>query len=105
MNWIGLDWIGLDWIGSNWIGLDWIWLGWVGLGSIGLDWTEQSNNAIGRTTVSGGGWFGSSIVFQFDAMVMLLYWRKCLLLVGERKPYENLTAKDSRHVKLKYYIN
>ena len=32
-----------------------------------------------------GGWFGSSIVFQDNAMVMLLYWKKCLLLVGERK--------------------
>ena len=44
--------------------------------------------------VSRGGWFGSSIVFQDDAMVMLLYWRKCLLLVGERKFYGHVTAKD-----------
>ena len=34
--------------------------------------------------VSRGEWFGSSIEFQDDdAMVTLLYWRKCLLLVGE----------------------
>ena len=39
------------------------------------------------TIVSRGGWFGSSVVFQDDAMVMLLYWRKCLLLVGEIKFY------------------
>ena len=32
-------------------------------------------------------WFGISIVFQDEAMVMLLYWTKCLLLVGERKFY------------------
>ena len=28
-----------------------------------------------------GWWFGSSIVFQDDTMVMSLYWRKCLLLL------------------------
>ena len=44
--------------------------------------------------VSEGGSFGSSIVFQDDAMVMLLYWRKCLLLVGERKFYGHVMAKD-----------
>ena len=57
------------------------------------------------TIVSRGGWFGSSIVFQDDAMVMLLYWRKCLLLVGERKFYGHLTAKDSQHVTMKDYTN
>ena len=29
-----------------------------------------------------------------DAMVMLLYWRKCLLLVGERKLHGHVTMKD-----------
>ena len=53
------------------------------------------------TIVSRGGWFGSSIVFQDNAMVMLLYWRKCLLLVGERKFYGHVTAKDSQHVTTK----
>ena len=38
---------------------------------------------------------GSSIVFQDDAMVMLLYWKKCLLLVGERKFYGHVTMKVS----------
>ena len=32
---------------------------------------------MGPTIVSRGGWFRSSIIFQDDAMVMLLYWRKC----------------------------
>ena len=49
---------------------------------------------VGLHIVSRGGWFGSSIVFQDDAIVMLLYWRKCLLLVGERKFYGHVTAKD-----------
>ena len=49
--------------------------------------------------VSRGGWFGSSVVFQDDTMVMLLYWRKCLLLVGETKFYghvidEGLATRD-----------
>ena len=48
---------------------------------------------ISHGIVNRGGWFGSSIVFQDDAMVMLLYWRKCLLLVGERKFYGHVTAK------------
>ena len=43
---------------------------------------------------SRGGWFGSSIVFQDDAVVMLLYWRERLLLVGERKFYGHVTMKD-----------
>ena len=29
-------------------------------------------------------------------MVMLLYWGKCLLLVGERKFYRHVSAKDSQ---------
>ena len=53
------------------------------------------------TIVSRGGWFGSSIVFQDDAVVMLLYWRKCLSLVGERKFYGHVTAKDSQHVTIR----
>ena len=62
------------------------------------------------TLVRRGGWFGSSIVFQDDAMVMLLncivlYWRKCLLLVGERKFYGHMMAKDSQHVMMKVYTN
>ena len=32
----------------------------------------------------------SFIVFQDDAMVMLLYWRKCFVLVAERKFYEHV---------------
>ena len=57
---------------------------------------DQQNNSIKNCKlyfyfvhfiVNGGGWFGSSIFFEDDAMVMLLYWRKCLLLVGERKFY------------------
>ena len=55
--------------------------------------------------VSRGEWFGSSIVFQDDAMAMLLYWRKCLLLVGERKFYGHVTTKDSQHVTMKDYTN
>ena len=55
--------------------------------------------------VSRGGWFGSFIVFQDDAMVMLLYWRKCLLLVAERKFYVHVTAKDSQHVTMKDYTD
>ena len=51
------------------------------------------------------GWFGSSIVFQHDTMVMLLYWRKCLLLIGERNFYGHMTAKDSQHVTMKDYTN
>ena len=31
-------------------------------------------------------------------MVMLLYWRKYLLLVGERKFYGYVMVKDSQHV-------
>ena len=58
-----------------------------------------------KTIVSRGGWFGSSIVFQDDAMVMLLYWRKCLLLVGERKFNGHVTAKDSQHVTMNDYTN
>ena len=38
-------------------------------------------------------------------MVMLLYRRKCLLLVGERKFYGHVTAKDSQHVTMKDYTN
>ena len=48
----------------------------------------------GLTMVSRRGWFGSFIVFQDDAVVMLLYWRKCLLLVGERKFYGHVKMKD-----------
>ena len=51
-------------------------------------------SCVHQTILSRGGWFGSSIVFQDDAMVMLLYWRKCLLLVGERKFYGHVTMKD-----------
>ena len=40
-------------------------------------------------------------------MVMLLYWRKCLLLVGdvgERRFHGHVTAKNSQHVTMKHYI-
>ena len=43
-----------------------------------------------KIIVSRGGWFGSSIVFQGDTIVMLL---KCFLLVGERKFYPHVTPK------------
>ena len=49
-----------------------------------------------RTIVSKGG-----MVW----MVMSMYWRKCLLLVGERKFYGHVTAKDSKHVTMKDYTN
>ena len=55
--------------------------------------------------VSRGGWFGSSVVFRDDAMVMLLYWRKCLLLVGEEKFYGHVTAKDTQHATMRDYTN
>ena len=61
---------------------------------------QEAIVALGR-----GGWFGSSIVFRDDAMIMLLYWRKCLLLVGEKKFYGHVTAKDSQHVTMKDYTN
>ena len=60
---------------------------------------------VNQDIVSRVGWFESSIVFQDDAVVMLLYWRKCLLLVGERKFYGHVTAKDSQHVTMKDYTN
>ena len=73
---------------------------------VGQHWTRSGilSNA-SETMVSRGRWFGSSIVFRDDAMVMLLYWRKCLLLVGERKFYGHMTAKDSQHVTTKDYTN
>ena len=37
------------------------------------------------------GWFGSSIVFQHDTMVMLLYWRKEFLWTHDG---EGLTTRD-----------
>ena len=38
-------------------------------------------------------------------MAMFLYWRKCLLLVGERKLYGHVKAKNSQHVTVKDYTN
>ena len=51
-----------------------------------------------------GGWFGSSIVFQHDTMVMLLYWKKCYSVIGWRKEIlwtrdcEGLTTRDDEGV-------
>ena len=36
---------------------------------------------------------------------MLLNWRKCLLLDGERKFYGQVTKKASQHVMMKDYTN
>ena len=45
--------------------------------------SPESMVKLSWSIVNEGGWFGTSIVFQDDAMVMLLYWRKWLLLVGK----------------------
>ena len=54
-----------------------------------------------RSIASRVGWFGSSIVFQDDAMVMILYWRKCYWLEKEilwTRDGEGLTTRDDEEL-------
>ena len=61
-------------------------------------WKLFARNMICLIIVSRGGWFGGSIVFQDDAMAMLLYWRKCLLLIMEKGNSVDMWQRRTRNM-------